>query len=80
MVQQENLTCSSVLHTVPLILNVKQEAVNTNFTVIGLTRLGIKLESTTPEADALTIRRSELNLIFVKTIECNVKTSQLSLA
>ena len=36
------------------------EAVNTNFTVIGLTRLGIKPKSTAPEADALTIRISEL--------------------
>ena len=33
---------------------------NTNFKVIGLTRLGIKPKSTTPEADALTIRPSEL--------------------
>ena len=33
---------------------------NTNFIVIGLTRLGKKLESTAPEADALTTRSSEL--------------------
>ena len=33
---------------------------NTNFKVIGLTRLGIKLESVAPEADALTTRPSEL--------------------
>ena len=31
-----------------------REAVNTNFKVIGLTRLGIKRKSTAPEADALT--------------------------
>ena len=29
------------------------KAVNTNFKVIGLTRLGIKYESTAPEADDL---------------------------
>ena len=33
---------------------------NTNFKVIGLTRLGIKPESTAPEADALTTWPSEL--------------------
>ena len=33
---------------------------NTNFKVIGLTRLGMKLESTAPETDALTTRPSEL--------------------
>ena len=31
-----------------------------NFKVIGLTRLGIKPESTAPEADAVTTRSSEL--------------------
>ena len=36
---------------------------NTNFEVIGLTRLGIKLEST-PETDALTTRPPELRQIF----------------
>ena len=36
------------------------EAVNTNFKVIGLTRLGIKTQSTALEADALTTRPSEL--------------------
>ena len=36
------------------------EAVNTNFKVIGLTRLGIKPKFTAPEADALTTRPSEL--------------------
>ena len=35
-------------------------AVNTNFKVIGLTRLGIKPTSTAPEADALTTWPSEL--------------------
>ena len=33
---------------------------NTNFRVVGLTRLGIKLESTVSEAGALTTRTSEL--------------------
>ena len=33
---------------------------NTNFRVIGLTQLGIKAQSTAPEADAFTIRPSEL--------------------
>ena len=33
---------------------------NTNIKVIGLTRIGIKPESTAPEADALTTRPSEL--------------------
>ena len=32
---------------------------NTNFKVIGLTRLGIKPKSTAPETDALTTRLSE---------------------
>ena len=32
---------------------------NTNFQAIGLTRLGIKPDSTPPEADALTTRPSE---------------------
>ena len=43
-------------------LNVKssREAVNSNFKAIGLTRLGIKPESTAQEADALTTRPSEL--------------------
>ena len=36
------------------------EALNTNFKVIGLTRLGIKPESTAPEVDALSTRSSEL--------------------
>ena len=33
---------------------------NTNFTVIGLTRLGIKPESTAPKAEGLTTWQSEL--------------------
>ena len=43
-------------------LNVKssREAVNSNFKVIGLTRLGIKPESTAQEADAFTTWTSEL--------------------
>ena len=35
---------------------------NTNFKVIGLTRIGIKSESTAPEADALITRPSELQI------------------
>ena len=41
-------------------LNVKQEAVNTNFQVIGLTQLGIKPKSTAPKVNALTTPPSEL--------------------
>ena len=44
-------------------LNAKRqagEAVNTNFKIIGLTRLGIKTQSTALEADALTTWPSEL--------------------
>ena len=36
---------------------------NTNFKVIGLTRLGIKPKSTDPEADALTTPPSELYVL-----------------
>ena len=36
------------------------EAVNSNFKVIGLIRLGIKTQSTALETDALTTRPSEL--------------------
>ena len=46
-------------------LSVKQETVNTNFKVIGLTRLGIKPKSTAPEADALTTRTSELSTPYL---------------
>ena len=52
-------TCRLALYTVPLMLSVKQVAVNTNFKAIGLTRLGIKLKSTVSGADALTTRPSE---------------------
>ena len=38
---------------------------NSNFKVIGLTRLGIKPESTAPESDVLTTRPSELFLYFI---------------
>ena len=40
---------------------------NKNFTVIDLTRLGIKPEYTAPEAYALTTRPSELLKIFIDT-------------
>ena len=38
---------------------------NSNFQTIGLTRLGMKLESTTPEADALNTRPSQLFTIVL---------------
>ena len=41
------------------IRSVKQEDMNTHFTVISLTRFGIKPESAAPEADALSDRPSE---------------------
>ena len=41
------------------------EAVNINFTVINLTRLGMKTKSTAPEEDALTTRPSKC--------ECNIR-------
>ena len=47
-------------------LSVKQEAVNTTFKVIGLTRLGIKPEPTHPEGDTLTARPSTLSIIMLK--------------
>ena len=43
-------------------VSVKQEAVNTNFTVTSLTGFGIKLESAAADADALTTRPSELSI------------------
>ena len=44
---------------------------NTNFKVIGLTRLGIKPKATAPEADTLITRPSALlNTIFVKKKMC----------
>ena len=48
------------------------EAVNTNFKVIGLIRLGIKPKSTAPDADALTTRPSEL-LSGARAFNCLVK-------
>ena len=51
-----------VLHTAALMLNVKQETVNTKIKVNGLTRLGIKPKSTALEADVLTTRPYELLL------------------
>ena len=49
---------------------------NTNFKVIGLTRLGIKSTSTAPEADALTTRTFELS----NQQSFNVKYFKLNLA
>ena len=49
-----------IFHIVPVMLSVKQEAMNTNFKVNGVTRLGIKPKSTAPEANSLTTRPSEL--------------------
>ena len=44
---------------------------NTNFKVIGLTRLGTKPESTALEADALTTRPSDLWVsVVISWIEC----------
>ena len=61
--QQVNLpTCSP--HCT-LMLSIKREAANTNFKVIGLTRLAIKPKSTALEADALTTRPSELSKFAV---------------
>ena len=45
---------------------------NTNFKVIGLTRLGIKPESTAPEADALTTRPFELLNRNVGKVTANI--------
>ena len=42
--------------------NSERQAVNTNFRIIGLTRLGIRPVSAAPEADACTSRSSELLL------------------
>ena len=44
---------------------------NTNYKVVGLTRLAIKPESTAQEADALTTRPSELLMFFVATLKEN---------
>ena len=46
---------------------LRREVVNINLKVIGLTRLGIKPESTASEADTLTTRPSEL---FVTHFQC----------
>ena len=43
------------------------KAVNANFEVIGLTRLGIKFESTATEANALTALPSDLFNITLPT-------------
>ena len=49
---------------------------NTNFKVIGLTRLGIKLEFTAAEADTLTTRPSKLSFVLYpicrKINRCNL--------
>ena len=58
--RHNNYTCRFVLHTLPLMQSVKQEAANTNFKVIGLTRPRIKPESTASDADAFTARPCEL--------------------
>ena len=47
---------------------------NTNFKVIGLTRLGIKPKSTAPEADVYTTRPSEL-LNFNRVCSKSVKNA-----
>ena len=44
MTQQDSETCQHILRTIPVILSVKQEAVNIDFKVNRLTRLEIKLE------------------------------------
>ena len=46
---------------------------NTNFKVIGLTRLGIKLKSTAPEADARTNRPSELSITEMTVLQPQLK-------
>ena len=59
-------------------LSVKREAVNTNFKVIGQTRLGIKPESTALEADDLTTRPSDLlNIHDVTTsMQCSLAVNR----
>ena len=47
---------------------------NTNFKVIGLTRLGIKPKSAAPETDAITTRPSEL-LNFKKVCPKSVQNA-----
>ena len=55
------------------------EAVNTNFKVIGLTRLGIKTQSTALEADTFTTRLSELLIgtcynFTINVVQCRFET------
>ena len=68
--QHNKSTCRLVLHTVLLMLNVKQEGCEyrTTFKVIGLTGLGIKPKSTAPEVDALTFLPSELLNVKINAI------------
>ena len=57
---------------------------NTNFKVIGLTRLGIKPMSTAAEADAVTTRPSELFKLpsggeaFIQVSECAFAITQFN--
>ena len=54
---------------------------NTNFTVIGLTRLGIKPESTAQETDALTTRPLEIHNEELREIRYkNQNVSSLNLS
>ena len=52
---------------------------NTNFKVIGLTRLGIKLKATAPKADALTPRPSELLVYQLQCIHLRDKWNAVSI-
>ena len=45
-------TCQLVLHTVPPMPNIKQEALIANFKVIGLIQLALNPESNAPETGA----------------------------
>ena len=79
--QQVNLlACSPSVH---LMLR-SREAVNTNFKVIGLTRLGIKPMSTAAEAYALTTRPSDLFKLpsggeaFIQVSECAFAITQFN--
>ena len=82
--QHKKSTCRLVPHTVPLMLNVKQEGCEyrTTFKVIGLTRLGIKPNSTAPEVDALTFLPSELLNVKINAISLlpHVRSGQIFLA
>ena len=67
-VQQINLSaCSS--HCPFNAAASSREAVNTNFAVVGLTRLGIKPESTAPESHDLTARPPALLRVLNKLIQ-----------